>query len=239
MSSTQSTIKFISLFILSIAFLISLFMVLRPAAHSEWVVMNGVGPKCLDVEGGRITEGARVIGYECHAGGNQRFDITINGGTIKMGGLCLDASNASFDNGVELILWKCHGGTNQNWIYDKTKNRLLNYYDKCVDLEGGAPFFQNKQKAILWNCNNLPNQKWYLSQAVLATRIKGGLVIDNKTQQEIQPTKDIYAKPNGIMYNTKGEPILPSKETVNSVSAQTTLISIQNQRVLVPVSTIK
>ncbi len=237
--NTNNTIKYSTIVIILLLISLSLYFVLREPSHSEWVLMNGIGPKCLDVEGGKVVEGARIIGFDCHAGVNQRFDITMKGGVIKVGGLCLDASNASFDNGAELILWRCHGGTNQNWIYDQTKNRLLNYYEKCVDLEGGATFWQNRQRAFLWDCNNLPNQKWYFSQAVLAKRIKGGKVIDNKTQLEIKPSSSIYAKSTGVLYDKFDNPILPSKENINTVEREATIIAIQNERVLVPVSKIK
>ena len=146
MHISEKSTKIIVLILFLTIVSISLNFILQPAKHSEWSLMSGTGSKCLDVAGGKVVPGARVIGYECHGGINQTFDITMDGGTIKVGDLCLDASNASFDNGAELILWTCHNGTNQNWIYDDKKNRLLNYYLKCVDLEGGEKFFHNTQK---------------------------------------------------------------------------------------------
>jgi len=239
MHISEKSTKLISLVLFVLFVLVSLFFILRPATHSEWLLMNGTGPKCLDVAGGKITLGARVIGYDCHGGINQRFDITMDGGTIKIGQLCLDASNASFDNGAELILWTCHNGTNQNWIYDDKKNRLLNYYSKCVDLEGGEKFYQNTQKAILWDCNDLPNQKWYLSQTVLDSKVLGGKRVIPQNQMFIQPPKNISAGKNGILYNENGERILPSNEKVINAQPDSTIVSISNNRVIVPVNHIK
>lgn len=239
MHISEKSTKIISLVLFILVVIISLFFILRPATHSEWLLMSGTGPKCLDVAGGQVTLGARIIGYDCHGGINQRFDITMDGGTIKVGKLCLDASNASFDNGAELILWTCHNGTNQNWIYDEKKNRLLNYYSKCVDLEGGEKFFQNTQKAILWDCNDLPNQKWFLSKTVLDSKVVGGKRIFPNIQTFINPPKDISAGRNGILYNENDERILPSNEMLINAASDETVVNISNNRVIVPAKKLK
>ena len=71
---------------------------------------------CLDVYGGYTHNGAGIIQWPCHDGGNQKW--TQDGGLLRpdhAGGKCLDVYGGGTGNGSRLIIWDCHGGANQRF----------------------------------------------------------------------------------------------------------------------------
>jgi hypothetical protein len=81
------------------------------------------GGLCLDIanpEGKGPQNGAPVLAFQCHGGGNQMFQVSSDG-TIRAprwGGLCLDISNPEGkgpQNGAPILAFQCHGGNNQSW----------------------------------------------------------------------------------------------------------------------------
>lgn len=181
---------------------------LSPVAYSaEWILMSGMGAKCLDVEGGAIKQGARVIGYNCHGNTNQRFAVT-NGGTIKIGGLCVDAAGGAGRDGDGLVLWGCHGGANQQWRYENSTNRIVGIQGKCIDLEGGAGHWFGNQRAVLWSCHGATNQKWYFSKLVNANQVRGGNRVSAGQLTTIKPPSGIIAGGAGNLIANDGVSIL-------------------------------
>ncbi len=185
----------------------NLIVFAMPAQSAEWILMSGMGAKCLDVEGGAIKQGARVIGYSCHGDTNQRFDVT-NGGAIKIGGLCVDAAGGAGRDGDGLVLWSCHGGANQQWRYDNSRNSLVGIQGKCIDLEGGSGHWFGNQRAVLWSCHGQSNQKWYFSKAIPGSQVKGGSRISSGQLVTIKPPSGIVAGGAGNLIANDGASIV-------------------------------
>lgn len=81
--------------------------------------------ECWDIEGASLSQGARLIRYQCHTGWNQYFKFlpkgTWNGHPIfviqeQNSGHCLDVKGASRSEGASIIKWGCHQENNQRWI---------------------------------------------------------------------------------------------------------------------------
>lgn len=188
-------------------FTFAVFLVCANVSYSaEWVVLSGMGAKCLDVEGGSFRKGARVIGYACHGSGNQRFNF-VNG-VIMAGGLCVDAAGGRGGDGDNLVLWDCHGGANQKWRYDNGRQAIVGINGKCVDLKGGSGHWFGNQEAVLWSCHGQSNQKWYLSKLVPANQVKGGNIVRSGTLGNITPPTGIVAGGAGNLIANDGAGII-------------------------------
>lgn len=173
---------------------------------AEWIVLSGMGAKCLDVEGGAFRKGARVIGYACHGNTNQRFNFT--NGALMAGGLCVDAAGGRGGDGDNLVLWDCHGGANQKWRYDGGRQAIVGINGKCVDLKGGSGHWFGNQEAILWSCHGQSNQKWYLSKLVSASQVRGGNVVSSGSLATITPPSGIVAGGAGNLIANDGAGII-------------------------------
>ncbi|MDO9359812.1 MAG: ricin-type beta-trefoil lectin domain protein [Polaromonas sp.] len=178
-----------TLFQLALA-LTATFALSAPAAAEQVIFVSGLGGKCLDVEGGNIRQGARVIGYACNGQSNQSFDFARSGsGPIRIGGLCVDAKGGAGRQGDEIVLWGCNGGANQRWT--RSNDRLVGINNMCIDLEFAAghwyrsPF--GNQRALLWGCNGGTNQVWFWGVKVNQARISGAVVIQPNQLVNIKP----------------------------------------------------
>ncbi len=166
------------------------FALSTPATAEPVIFVSGLGGKCLDVEGGNIRQGARVIGYACNAQANQSFDFARSGtGPIKIGGLCVDAKGGAGRQGDEIVLWDCNGGANQRWT--RSGDRLVGINNLCMDLEFGAghwyrsPF--GNQRALLWGCNGGTNQTWFWGKKVTQAQVSGGVIVQPGQLINIKP----------------------------------------------------
>lgn len=232
-------VKYIGFVSILAGIILLVYMASQPK-HAEWTMISGLGGKCLDVEGSRVLEGTRVIGYDCHGNFNQRFDVTYGGGPIKIAGLCLDPAAGSNKNGTNLILWPCHGGLNQEWRYDNQNNRFVNFENKCLDLEGGQLGWSSIQSVVLWDCNQLPNQKWFFARTFMKERIVGQFKeVSPGKLDEIKPVKGVYAGANGFLNNEQGEKIALSNRTPILVKPSTTLIPLIYNDYLVPANSVE
>lgn len=64
--------------------------------------------KCLDVTGGGLNAGARLVQYTCHGGDNQSFQFQSAGSGLYYiiagnSGLCIDQVNASYSTGGQFM----------------------------------------------------------------------------------------------------------------------------------------
>lgn len=85
------------------------------------------GDLCLDIanpEGRGPQNGAPVLAWQCHGGGNQIFQVARDG-TIRAphwGGFCLDIADPEGrgpQNGAPVLAWQCHGGGSQQWSWQR------------------------------------------------------------------------------------------------------------------------
>lgn len=75
---------------------------------------------CLDIVGGGVTAGTRLVQSTCHNGDNQRFRFEALGNgyyRIRAGNsdLCIDQANATYSTGGQFMQYYCHNGLNQQF----------------------------------------------------------------------------------------------------------------------------
>jgi hypothetical protein len=167
------------------------------------IVVSKLGGKCLDVEGGRFTDGTRVIGYPCSGGGNQEFWFGTDG-TIVTHGKCLDAKGGQGRDGDQIVLWTCSGAPNQKWRLDNGK--LVGINGKCIDLKGGAwgnlPFVN--QETILYGCHGGDNQQWRWALTVPQSNVRGANVLAAGALGTITPIAGVIAAGGGNVVSAGG-----------------------------------
>jgi hypothetical protein len=88
--------------------------------NTWYKIVARISGKCLDVNGGGLNTGARLIQYTCHNGDNQHFRFQPNGSgkyyiIAGNSGYCIDQVNASQSTGGQFMQYFCHGGTNQTF----------------------------------------------------------------------------------------------------------------------------
>ena len=150
------------------------------------VVTSAIGGKCLNVEGGRATNGARIIGYPCSGAGNEQFWFNADG-SINHAGKCLVVQGGRGNDGDQIILWDCNGGANEKWKWSNGK--LVGQNGKCLDLKGGN--WQNlplvNQPVILYRCNGGDNQSWAWSAVVPRSAVPNAKVVQPGAVARIAP----------------------------------------------------
>lgn len=88
---------------------------------NQWYqIVARISGLCLDVNGGGLNTGARLIQYTCHGGDNQRFRFEPLGNgyyRIRAGNsnLCIDQANATYSYGGQFMQYTCHNGLNQQF----------------------------------------------------------------------------------------------------------------------------
>jgi hypothetical protein len=140
------------------------------------VVTSGIGGKCLNVEGGKVANGTRIIGYPCSGGGNEQLWFNADG-SVNHSGKCLVVQGGQGRDGDQIVLWDCNGGANEKWRWDN--GRLVGQNGKCLDLKGGnwgnLPFVN--QPVILYRCNGGENQTWRWGAVVPRRSVPNATVI--------------------------------------------------------------
>lgn len=74
--------------------------------------------RCLDVQGGKAKNGARIHLWPCHGKASQIWRFK-KGRLVGIGGKCLDVKGGRNKINAKLILWSCHGKKNQKWASRK------------------------------------------------------------------------------------------------------------------------
>ena len=89
-------------------------------SQGYWRVIARHSGKCLDVSSASTDDGAAIIQWQCHGGGNQQWRVEAVTGGYQLitghGGKCLDVSGESANDGGSIIQWSCTGGANQTWL---------------------------------------------------------------------------------------------------------------------------
>jgi hypothetical protein len=90
------------------------------AVHS---LTNANSSLLMDVSGGSVSNGAKVIQWQFNGGENQKWALTrlsdnVYTLTSVKSGLCLDVPGQSTADGTQLQQWTCDGGANQQFAAD-------------------------------------------------------------------------------------------------------------------------
>lgn len=123
---------------------------------------------CMDVYQYRTDEASPIVGWTCHGGPNQRWNIIDNEILQSQhSGMCLDVLYAGTDAGTPLIQYPCHGGANQRFFStigpDGGRDlRPRHAPNMCVDPSG---YGADGEQLVLWPCdadgeNRYQDQRW-------------------------------------------------------------------------------
>ncbi|MEU4426692.1 family 20 glycosylhydrolase [Actinoplanes sp. NPDC024001] len=117
--------------------------------------------KCVDVEGGRSTDGAPIILYGCHGQAPQQLTLHDDG-TIRAFGKCLDITGGASADGTPLVLWTCNGQPHQQWRWHSAGGASVRNpgTGKCLDNPGGGTV--DTTRLTIWTCNGSAAQRWRL-----------------------------------------------------------------------------
>lgn len=117
-------------------------------AKNKGEIRNVMYPtKCLDVKGGKLNKGSRVILYHCHRGKNQIWKMKKESIRIKKNAVkryCLDIKGGKIKAGKKLIIWRCHGKKNQKFV----TGPLLKGLTPKAAAAMGFPQFQKCQELV-------------------------------------------------------------------------------------------
>ncbi|XUU61867.1 RICIN domain-containing protein [Erythrobacter sp. HA6-11] len=132
---------------------------------------------CLDVSRSNMKkQGAKVMGWECHGGNNQKFYFLEEEGLIITGaGMCLEATATK--KGAPIKSYGCDGNAMQQWTASVKKMdipgfanirggnmqimRFTHSSGRCLDLSrSDSDKKKNGSKVMLWDCHDGANQAW-------------------------------------------------------------------------------
>jgi hypothetical protein len=128
--------------------------------------MNGL---CLNVEGGRLEVGARLIMWNCQGARNEQFyaqpissDGRVGGGMRLIAGgsrgsLCVEAAATQ---GQQLRLAQCRDDApGQSWRFQARGARpLISGGNMCANIEGERD--AERARVISWRCVGAINEGW-------------------------------------------------------------------------------
>ncbi|MDG6107328.1 ricin-type beta-trefoil lectin domain protein [Dactylosporangium aurantiacum] len=114
--------------------------------------------RCLDVPGGRTTNGTQVTIYDCNNGTNQQWVGTAARELRVYGNKCLDATGRGTANGTAVVIYDCNGGTNQQWTLNSNGTITGVASGRCLDVAQNGT--ANGSRIQLWDCTGGANQAW-------------------------------------------------------------------------------
>lgn len=110
--------------------------------------------KCIDVPGGRTSDGTQVQLYSCYEGVNQQFTYT-SGQELRVLDRCLTAPSGS--NGTLVQISSCNGSGAQRWTFGSDGTvRNGAYSNACLDVYSSS----NGAPVQLYSCWGGDNQRW-------------------------------------------------------------------------------
>ncbi|MGC9544886.1 RICIN domain-containing protein, partial [Streptomyces sp. UG1] len=118
--------------------------------------------KCLDVQGGKKTNGTPVQVYKCNGSTAQRWALEGDSLGLHLRNVksakCLDVSSNKSANGTKIQIWTCNDSPAQTWEANLRATTSLKNTGtgKCLDLHT----FDNGHDSWLWTCNNTNPQKF-------------------------------------------------------------------------------
>lgn len=111
----------------------------------------------MDVSQASLKPATPVIAFDCHASGNQQFELS--GTTIyAMGGTrCIDVLDRGTAAGTPINSATCNGTPAQVWVYNK--GAFVNPNSElCLD----ATTMQNHVVLVINPCNGSAGQTWQI-----------------------------------------------------------------------------
>lgn len=121
--------------------------------------ITGIGGKCLDNNGGRLTNNNAVTLWSCNNTSAQKWTIPGDG-TIREGDYCLDIPSASTKAKTRVQLYKCNGTKAQQWSFGANSSIVNPNSGLCLDSQSGKTTDGNP--IWMWSCNSTAAQKWTL-----------------------------------------------------------------------------
>ncbi|MGW8768540.1 ricin-type beta-trefoil lectin domain protein [Streptomyces sp. NPDC055815] len=128
----------------------------RLNSYAPAVAVTGIGGKCLDIQGGRSTDGTQVQIYTCNTGGGQKYATA--GDRLKTLGKCVTAMGTAAGSPVQLQ--PCDGRAGQTW-QPRADGTLYNpAATRCLAVPGEVT--TNSTPLQLADCVPTPpaGQKW-------------------------------------------------------------------------------
>ncbi|GAA2508133.1 RICIN domain-containing protein [Streptomyces gobitricini] len=126
--------------------------------------------KCLEIEGGKTTDGINVQQYACNSTDSQKWNaVAHTGGTFEMrsvkSGKCLEIQGKSVKAGAAVQQFACGQGTHQRWrmlLVDPVRKlyelQPAHAEEMCVDVPSAKQ--DNGVDAQLYTCNRTDAQLW-------------------------------------------------------------------------------
>jgi hypothetical protein len=133
----------------------------KGGVKGTFIVHIAGNPKLvLDVSGGSVADGGKLIIWGPNGGDNQKFKFKKQGIFSVKSKKALDCSGGLKQGGA-IIQWAPHGRENQQWVYDRASQTIKSTTQNLVlDVNGGN--LKPGGEIIAWHPNNGPNQKWVL-----------------------------------------------------------------------------
>ncbi len=124
--------------------------------------------KCLDVQGGSTSDGAKIEEWTCNGGGAQKFQaVSLGSGYWQFkntnSGKCLDVKGAATSDGTVVQQYSCKSSSwdNQAWT-EESVNGYKRYRGKqsgkCLDVTGANS--ADGTQIETWSCSTSGAQTW-------------------------------------------------------------------------------
>jgi hypothetical protein len=134
-----------------------------------WNLKSGL---CMGVEGGRTSNGSRVLQWNCNGAPDQLWNVDFSGSDRQVVNYlrspsnqyaCLGVSGGSTAQGAQLVVWQCDGSRNQKWSAQGSSacggHILVNQGSgQLISVEGGST--SNGAPVIQWPHGSTPDQTW-------------------------------------------------------------------------------
>ncbi len=140
----------------------------------------------LDVQNGRIENGANVQLYSRNGTGAQQWNITYNDKTDDYSiinvasGLVLDVANASEETGANTQIWEYNGTCAQRWKITRTEKDIIRILSSCsqkpIEVKDGKTV--NGANVELQTKTNNTTQQWLLNPV---EKIEDGIYVVSST----------------------------------------------------------
>ncbi len=145
------------------------------AADAGWWNWRNVGSgKCLGVTGGNMSNGTRIVQWDCNGhddqywaavglGDGSYYELRNKANSSK----CLGVDASSGNEGAWLLIWDCNGHTDQLWTVVRSYYSdgsfagyvFVNYNSsQVIGIDGGRT--DDGAPAIQWHWDGTPNQRW-------------------------------------------------------------------------------
>ena len=128
-------------------------------AHAAEI--RGIAGKCLDVDGNKAHDGAKVQIYTCNGTTAQQWRYNKRTRELRgPAGKCLDVDGANSSDGTRVQLYQCNGTDAQRLWYAHGEFRGI--AGKCLDVSKAHT--DDGTQVQLWECNGTNAQYWVIAR---------------------------------------------------------------------------